>query len=100
MTVCNTYELPLTNPVLVRKGDVYAVYLRSPANSLPILASLPTASGRRLLRDARSFVDVLITPDLRRNQLEVVNDLGVHLFADIGELDTEYKIILVYMIQY
>lgn len=77
VTVCNTFNLDPEDQILILEGDVYAVNMESMAN-LPVLAALPPGSGRRLFRDTSSR-------GLRRNELELLNDVGVHLFADISE---------------
>lgn len=66
-------------PIL--QGDIYAVNMETRAN-LPVLAALPTGSGRRLFRDTTVSAASL---ELRRNELEPLDNIGVHLFADISE---------------
>lgn len=69
----------------ILEGDILAVYLQSSMTSVPVLASLPSGSGRQLFRDIRGFFDVKDSLQLRRNELVAVDDMGMHLYADIRE---------------
>lgn len=81
--VCNVVNLNPDDQIQIAEGDIYAAYMESRVTGLPVLASLATGSGRRLFRDTRDFTDIRTSRQLRRNELEPLDGIGVHLFADI-----------------
>ena len=84
VTVCNTFNMDPDDQIPILEGDVYAINMVSRVTGLPVLAAQVPGSGRQLFRDTRDFVDVSSSLELRRNQLQA-EDIGVHLFADIGK---------------
>jgi hypothetical protein len=85
VTVCNSLDLNPADQIPILEGDVYAVNMVSRNTGLPVLAALPPGLERRLFRDSRDFSDVTSSRELRQNQLQGVDDIGMHLFADIRE---------------
>lgn len=83
ITVCNFINLDPAAQIQILEGDIYSANMESRLTGLPVLASLPTGSGRRVFRDTRDFTDIRTGLELRRNELEPLNDVGMHLFADI-----------------
>lgn len=84
VTVCVSLNLDTANQIPILEGDIYAGLILSRSSGLPVLASLPIGSGRQLYRDIRDFSDIESSPELRRSQLDEVDDIGLHLFADIS----------------
>ena len=87
VTVCETIDLVSgSNEIEIQEGDIYAANIQSGPRFANILASLPPGSGRRLYRDESFFS----FGDLRRNDLELVDDVGMHVYADIRKFMCEY----------
>ncbi len=82
--LCNTFNLSVSNQFEVERGDVYSVYLEPGVNTLAILSVLDQAAGRSLYIDRRMSSATSTSGDLRSNNIEVVNNIGMHLTADIG----------------
>lgn len=82
-TVCSTLTVSTNFQFRIQEGDVYAVSLSSDSNSLPILASLPASSGRRLYVDTR--IEANQQNIFRLSDLNAVGNVGMHLSADISE---------------
>lgn len=75
--------MPANSNFRIEEGDVLAAYLSSNANGLPIVASTSESTGRRLFMDTRNPLNH--REILRRNDLSIVENVAMHLYADISK---------------
>ena len=79
---CSSYTVPTNRQIQIQEGDIYSVFLStdSEENTLPFPLIANSPGGRLYLDGRDNFVDIL-----RRNDLDRVTGIGIHLSADISK---------------
>lgn len=85
-TVCKDRQLRPTQYFQTHEGDILAAYVKqSITDPVRLVAALPLSSGRGLYRDPRDINSILSSQFVSRDDLELVPDIGMHLFAVLAD---------------